>query len=120
MQTKAYFASSVPAALEVARQELGEKAMLVSSKPAPPQARKYGRLEVTFAFDLADAPIHHSPDKRITMDAGAMAERLATAGFSREIAADIAARAARRSGNPDIAVVEELASRIPTVPFVEM
>ena len=36
MQTKTYFASSVPAALEVARQELGEDAMLVSSRPAPP------------------------------------------------------------------------------------
>ena len=35
MQTKTYFASSVPAALEVARQELGEDALLVGSKPAP-------------------------------------------------------------------------------------
>ncbi len=38
MQTKTYFASSVPAALEVARQELGEEALLVSSQPAPPTA----------------------------------------------------------------------------------
>jgi flagellar biosynthesis protein FlhF len=51
MQTKTYFASTVPAALEVARKELGEEAMLVNSKPASAAARPYGRLEVTFAYD---------------------------------------------------------------------
>src|ERR1700733_751389 len=56
MQTKTYFASSVPAALEVARQDLGEEAMLVSSRPAPPEMRQLGRLEVTFAWDPKDAP----------------------------------------------------------------
>jgi flagellar biosynthesis protein FlhF len=56
MQTKAYFASSVPAALEVARQELGEEALLVSSRPTPPHVRQFGRLEVTFAWDPKDAP----------------------------------------------------------------
>src|SRR5947209_7097570 len=35
MQTKTYFANSVPAALEVARQELGPEAMLVTSRPTP-------------------------------------------------------------------------------------
>src|ERR1019366_3709864 len=51
METKAYFASSVPAALEVARRELGENALLVSSRPTPAEARQFGRLEVTFAWD---------------------------------------------------------------------
>lgn len=51
MQTKTYFASSVPAALEVARKELGADAMLVNSRPSPPEVRSFGRLEVTFAFD---------------------------------------------------------------------
>ncbi len=50
METKAYFASSVPAALEVARQELGDNALLVNSRPAPPEMRGFGRLEVTFAY----------------------------------------------------------------------
>ena len=54
METKAYFASSVPAALEVARRELGENALLVSSRPAPAEARQFGRLEVTFAWDPHD------------------------------------------------------------------
>src|SRR5580698_3309712 len=60
MQTKTYFASSVPAALEVARQELGEEALLVSSRPAPPQARQYGRLEVTFASNAEESPQSHT------------------------------------------------------------
>ena len=156
MQTKAYFASSVPAALEFARQELGENALLVSSRPAPAQARQFGRLEVTFAWDPKDTPLPHSPVRRNTAvisPAGAemneirdqlaalraptgrggrvpdaeiatehrlMVQRMAVAGFSAELAVEIAACAARRSGNPDIGVVEELASRIPTAPFVEM
>jgi flagellar biosynthesis protein FlhF len=140
MQTKAYFASSVPAALEVARQELGENALLVSSKPAPPQARQFGRLEVVFAWEPADAPpppIDRSRMERpvdaemneirrqlaalrVTTGHGVTAERLATAGFSKEMAVDIAAGAVRRSGNPDVAIVDELTSRIPTARFVEM
>jgi flagellar biosynthesis protein FlhF len=55
MQTKTYFASSVPAALEVARKELGEDAMLVTSKPASAAARPFGRLEVTFAYEKQPA-----------------------------------------------------------------
>lgn len=148
MQTKAYFASSVPAALEVARQELGENALLVSSRPSPPQARQFGRLEVTFAWDPADgAPTEPSPAKssglgispgispaaaemneirrqlaalRVAAEHSLAAERLQAAGLPAEMAVDIAAGAARRSGNPDIAVVDELTGRIPTAPFVEM
>ena len=56
MQTKTYFASSVPAALEVARRELGAEAMLVNSKPAPAAVRNFGRLEVTFAFEASQIP----------------------------------------------------------------
>ena len=62
MQTKTYFATSVPAALEVARQELGQDALLVGSRPAPAAARQYGRLEVTFAFD--PPPAKREPDPR--------------------------------------------------------
>ena len=51
MQTKTYFASSVPAALDVARKELGPDAMLLNSKPADADARAFGRLEVTFAYE---------------------------------------------------------------------
>lgn len=51
MQTKTYFASSVPAALDVARKELGPEAMLLNSKPAAAESRAFGRLEVTFAYE---------------------------------------------------------------------
>jgi flagellar biosynthesis GTPase FlhF len=51
MQTKTYFASSVSAAMDVARRELGPEAMLVTSRPAPEDVRAFGRLEVTFAWE---------------------------------------------------------------------
>jgi flagellar biosynthesis protein FlhF len=51
MQTKVYFANSVPAAIEAAREELGPDALLVNSRPAPSEALGFGRLEVTFAWD---------------------------------------------------------------------
>jgi flagellar biosynthesis protein FlhF len=53
METKTYFASSVQAAMETARRELGPDAMLVTSRPSPESARAFGRLEVTFAWDAA-------------------------------------------------------------------
>ncbi len=56
MESKTYFASSVPAALEAARKDLGPEAMLVNSRPAPESARSMGRLEVTFTYDPAQKP----------------------------------------------------------------
>ena len=58
MQTKIYFANNVPAALEVARQELGADALLLNSRPAPADMRHLGRLEVSFAWD---APVREQP-----------------------------------------------------------
>jgi flagellar biosynthesis GTPase FlhF len=55
MQLKTYFASSVPAALELARKELGEDALLMDSRPARPESRALGRLEVTFAWEQKTA-----------------------------------------------------------------
>jgi len=64
METKSYFASSVPAALEIARRELGPEALLVGSRPAPPENRQFGRLEVTFAWnqrpDMSRSDVHGS------------------------------------------------------------
>lgn len=53
METRTYFANNVPAALEVARKELGADALLLNSRPAPDEYRHFGRLEVTFAWDPA-------------------------------------------------------------------
>ncbi len=51
METKTYFASSLQAAMELARRELGPDAMLINSRPAPESARALGRLEVNFAWE---------------------------------------------------------------------
>jgi flagellar biosynthesis GTPase FlhF len=121
MQTKAYYASSIPAALEFARAELGGNAMLVGSKPAPPEARQYGRLEVTFAYDPAEADgLRSSQQAKACSTPLALTERLVMAGFSPDLAADLDAACALRAGNSDTAIVEELASRIPVAPFAEM
>jgi len=130
MQTKTYFATSVPAAVEVARKELGENALLVGSKPAPPQARQFGPLEVTFAWDPSEAPSPQPASSSVPPgDAlvphlakadGFTAGQLVLAGFSPETAMEISSGAACRSGDPDTAVVDELTSRIPTAPFAEM
>jgi flagellar biosynthesis protein FlhF len=64
MQTKTYFASSVQAAMDVARRELGPDAMLVSSRPAPEDVRAFGRLEVTFAWEPGAAEVPAPPSER--------------------------------------------------------
>jgi flagellar biosynthesis protein FlhF len=171
MQTKAYFADSVPAALEVARQELGENALLVGSKPSAPQTRQFGPLEVTFTWDPKEtvpsrtearrtepvparrsaaiapasirpavpetdeirrhlsalrASVSHRDEPTVAHEANIAAEDrnlvecLVRAGFSPEMARQVASGTAARSGDPNASVVDELTSRIPIAPFVEM
>lgn len=116
MQTKAYFASSVPAALEVARQELGENALLVGSRPAPMEAQRFGRLEVTFAWD---------PSKQASSEQ-TMQEHRQPANEMDEIRQQLSAlrRAVGRSelAGPGLAIssARDIAGRIPVAPFVEM
>src|SRR5579872_6177890 len=49
MQLKSYFAGTVESAICLARQEMGEDAMLVSSRKTAPEARHLGLYEVVFA-----------------------------------------------------------------------
>jgi flagellar biosynthesis protein FlhF len=144
MQTKTYFASSVPAALDVARKELGEDAMLVTSKPASEAARPFGRLEVTFAYDRdpllfgasVPAPVKPrtissemdeirrqigelrksvaQPGGRTPEGRSVVAERLIDSGFSPEVAGEMAA-----AGSSDVpaALAQLLESRIHVAPF---
>src|SRR3569623_1060633 len=51
IHVKSYFATSVPAAIELARRELGPDALLLISREAPPEARHLGPLEVVFGHD---------------------------------------------------------------------
>jgi flagellar biosynthesis protein FlhF len=145
MQTKIYFASSVSAAPEVARRELGANALLVGSQPAPAGSRQFGRLEVTFARDPADRPAaaaQHGPRPDTEMDeirreisalratvAGsenasredvAIANRLTGVGMDPVIAREIAAAATEKPGDPHEAAVLELTRHIRTAPFVEI
>lgn len=57
METRTYFASSVPEAIELASRELGPDAMLLMSRPAPPEYRERGRVEVTFGFESGSLPM---------------------------------------------------------------
>jgi flagellar biosynthesis protein FlhF len=50
MKVKSYFAGSVEAAFGKARHELGEDAVMVNSRKAPPEARHLGEYEVVFAI----------------------------------------------------------------------
>jgi flagellar biosynthesis protein FlhF len=49
MRLKSYFAGTVESAICLARQEMGEDAMLVNSRKAPQEARHLGAYEVVFA-----------------------------------------------------------------------
>lgn len=120
METKSYFASSIPAALEAARLELGDNAMLVGSRPTPPETRQFGRLEVTFAYDPSDRPVMPPVVPRIQPPKESLSERLVRAGLSPELATDIGAAAELRPENPDLALVEELAGRIRIAPWIEL
>src|SRR6476659_8161320 len=49
MRLKSYFAGTVESAICLARQEMGEEAMLVNSRRTSPEARHMGAYEVVFA-----------------------------------------------------------------------
>src|SRR5882724_11025592 len=49
MRLKSYFAGTVESAMCLARQEMGEDAMLVNSRRSQPEARHLGAYEVVFA-----------------------------------------------------------------------
>jgi flagellar biosynthesis protein FlhF len=117
MQTKIYFASSVPAAFDVARQELGAEALFVRSTPTPAHLRHFGRFEVTFGWDSAPPPPPREVLSETDRSPASIAARLVEAGFSRGTAAAIASDAARAFGDPDAAVLDELARRIPIATF---
>jgi flagellar biosynthesis protein FlhF len=56
LHMKTYFATTVEAAVELARRELGSDAMLVNSRPSPEEVRHLGRYEVIFATGAPTGP----------------------------------------------------------------
>lgn len=61
MRLKSYFATDVKAALNQARRELGPEALLVNSRPAPPEARHLGECEVVVALGVPEPVRHAAP-----------------------------------------------------------
>jgi flagellar biosynthesis protein FlhF len=75
MKLKSYFSGTVEAAVELARKELGEDALLVNARPATAETRHLGAYEVVFSAPMANqrsvtvaAP---APD-RLTQDVAEM------------------------------------------------
>ncbi|HLH38317.1 MAG TPA: GTPase [Bryobacteraceae bacterium] len=58
MRLKSYFSGTVEAAMELARKELGEDALLVHARPAMPETRHLGAYEVVFG---SNAPLNPHP-----------------------------------------------------------
>ena len=54
MKLKSYFSGTVEAAVELARKELGEDALLVNARPATPETRHLGAYEVVFGAPTAN------------------------------------------------------------------
>ena len=50
MKLKSYFSGTVEAAVQLARRELGEEALLVNARPATPETRHLGAYEVVFGL----------------------------------------------------------------------
>jgi flagellar biosynthesis protein FlhF len=50
LRLKSYFSGTVEAAMALARQELGEDALLVNARPATPETRSLGAYEVVFGI----------------------------------------------------------------------
>jgi flagellar biosynthesis protein FlhF len=55
VRLKSYFASSVQAAMQEARTEMGVDAILVTTRTAAPEARHLGEYEVVFAADFPES-----------------------------------------------------------------
>jgi flagellar biosynthesis protein FlhF len=56
MKLKSFFAADMNAALSLARRELGPDAMLVDTRPAPPESRHLGQCEVVMALNAEAEP----------------------------------------------------------------
>jgi flagellar biosynthesis protein FlhF len=58
LHIKTYFAGSVQDAIEYAKSEMGAEALLLNSRPAPPEARHLGKYEVVFGcYPERPAPV---------------------------------------------------------------
>src|ERR1700744_6299366 len=91
MKLKSYFSGTVESAMELARKELGEEALLVNARPATPETRYLGAYEVVFGIpprqiETAPVPPSYRPAERPPSSEGQGNDRLAAevAGLKRE------------------------------------
>src|SRR5438105_4168030 len=59
MKLKSYFSGTVEAAMDLARKELGDEALLVNARPATPETRSLGAYEVVFG--VMPGEVHVAP-----------------------------------------------------------
>jgi len=62
MTLKSYFSGTVEAAMDLARKELGDDALLVNARPATPETRYLGAYEVVFGMTPRAANVPDSPE----------------------------------------------------------
>ena len=110
MQTRTYFASSVPAALEAARRDLGSDAVLVNSRLSPPAMRDLGKLEVTFQFEGPPNPARSTRIVSAAADSGLNEIRQELLSLRQAMGLEVVAP---RPAEPD----SESIGDIPLVPF---
>src|SRR5713226_5674974 len=77
MKLKSYFSATVEAAMELARKELGEEALLVNARPATPETRHLGAYEVVFGLsprgsDKENASLTSYSNDRLAQDVSDM------------------------------------------------
>lgn len=89
MKLKSYFSGTVEEAMQLARQELGDEALLVNARPATPETRYLGAYEVVFGI----------PPKQIE---AAIARQPAPATFSQSAPPLSMSAAAASSAGPGI------------------
>lgn len=66
MRIKSFFSDSTDLAIEMARRELGEEALILNSRSSPPEARHLGAFEVVFAAPEDAPPLPRSENRRNT------------------------------------------------------
>jgi flagellar biosynthesis protein FlhF len=70
MRLKSYFSGTVEAAMDLARRELGEDALLVNARPSTPETRSLGAFEVVFGLPEGAREMDAPPPRALSPDTG--------------------------------------------------
>jgi flagellar biosynthesis protein FlhF len=114
MKLKSFFASDTNAALRLARRELGPEAMLVDTRPSPPESRHLGQCEVVFALSAeaeAAQPAAAAP-AGATEPANRLSEGMAELQRKLERVATAIARSSISASDPNGDFAEALAGLV--------